>query len=79
MSSGENVIRTAALELDNVGVLDRQNLLVGVASTGQAVLKRGEVNAVNGALTLYDLPNLAATLEDKLTIEEPLDAMGKPL
>jgi hypothetical protein len=30
-------------------------------------------------LTLYDLPNLAATLGDKLTIEEPLDAMGKPL
>jgi hypothetical protein len=38
-----------------------------------------QVNAVNGALTLYDLPNLAATLGDKLTIEEPLDAMGKPL
>jgi dienelactone hydrolase len=33
------------------------------------------VNAVHGALTLYDLPDLAASLGDKLTVEQPLDAM----
>jgi hypothetical protein len=35
------------------------------------------INTVHGALTVYDLPDLAATLEDKLTIEEPLNALGK--
>jgi hypothetical protein len=30
---------------------------------------------VHGALTLYDLPDLAASLGDKLTVEQPLDAM----
>jgi hypothetical protein len=38
-----------------------------------------QVNAVHGALTTYDLPNLAVSLSDKLVVEEPLDAMGKPL
>ncbi|NIP26326.1 MAG: hypothetical protein GWN67_15325 [Phycisphaerae bacterium] len=37
------------------------------------------VNTVHGALTVYDLPNLAETLGDKLIIEEPLDALGKPI
>jgi len=36
------------------------------------------VNVLHGALTLYDLPDLAATLGDKLTVEQPLDAMGEP-
>ncbi len=37
------------------------------------------VNTVHGALTIYDLPNLAATLGDKLTIEQPLNALCKPI
>jgi cephalosporin-C deacetylase-like acetyl esterase len=37
------------------------------------------VNTVHGALKVYDLPNLADTLGDKLIIEQPLDAMGKPV
>ncbi len=37
------------------------------------------VNTVHGALKVYDLPNLAETLGDKLTIEEPLNAMGEPI
>ncbi len=37
------------------------------------------VNTVHGALTVYDLPDLAATLGDKLTIEEPLNALGEPI
>jgi hypothetical protein len=36
-------------------------------------------NTVHGALTVYDLPNLTAILGDKLTIEEPLNALGKPI
>ncbi|MBN2316534.1 MAG: acetylxylan esterase [Sedimentisphaerales bacterium] len=37
-----------------------------------------QINAIQGALILYDLPNLAETLGNKLTIKEPLDALGKP-
>jgi len=37
------------------------------------------VNTVQGALKVYDLPNLYETLGDKLTIEEPLNAMGEPI
>ncbi len=37
------------------------------------------VNTVHGALAVYDLPYLAATLGDKLTIKEPLNALGEPI
>jgi dienelactone hydrolase len=37
------------------------------------------VNAVHGALFVYDLPDLARTLGDRLTVEEPLDALGEPV
>ncbi len=34
------------------------------------------VNAVHGALALYDLPDLVRMIGDKITIEQPLDARG---
>ena len=34
------------------------------------------MSVVHGALAHYDLPDLAATLGDKLTIEQPVDAQG---
>ena len=34
------------------------------------------INTVHGALTVYDLPDLALSLGGKLAIEEPLDAAG---
>ena len=37
------------------------------------------VNNVHAALTTYDLPDLAPLLGKKLTIEQPLDAMGEPV
>jgi dienelactone hydrolase len=37
------------------------------------------INAVHGALTFYDLPDLASTLAGKLTIEQPVDAQGNPV
>lgn len=36
-------------------------------------------NMVHGALKVYDLPDLANILGEKLTIEEPLDAMQNPI
>ena len=37
------------------------------------------INTVHGALKVYDLPDLAAAIRDKITIIQPLDALGKPL
>ncbi len=56
--------------------------LVRSLSSWSSVIESGcsvnqQVNTVHGALKTYDLPNLAETLGDKLTIEEPLNAMGK--
>ncbi len=36
------------------------------------------INAVHGALRVYDLPDLAATLHGKLTVVEPFDATDQP-
>jgi len=57
--------------------------LTGLLSSWSNVIESGrsynqQVNAVHGALTTYDIPDLAATLGDKLIIKEPLDALGQP-
>lgn len=36
------------------------------------------VNTVHGALQVYDLPDLARVLGDKLTVEDPRNALGEP-
>lgn len=36
------------------------------------------VNTVHGALEVYDLPDLVRVLSDRVTILEPLDALGRP-
>ena len=56
--------------------------LTGLLSSWSNVIESGrsynqQVNAVHGALTAYDLPDLAATLGDKLIIKEPLNALGE--
>jgi len=43
------------------------------------ISRNQQVNAVHGVLKTYDLPNLAAMLGDKLSSEEPLNALGEPL
>jgi cephalosporin-C deacetylase-like acetyl esterase len=58
--------------------------LTGMLSSWSNVIELGrsnnqQVNAVQGALKMYDLPDLAATLGEKLIIEKPLDALGQPL
>lgn len=77
---GVPALHAAALEPE---LFDSVKLVRSLASWSR-VIESGrssnqQVNTVHGALTTYDLPNLAATLGEKLTIEEPLDAMGKPL
>jgi len=64
--------------------LFRSVSLTGLLSSWSNVIELGrsinqQVNAVQGALTTYDLPDLAGILSDKLIIKEPVDALGQPL
>jgi hypothetical protein len=73
-------LHAAALEPDIFGSIK----LVRGLNSWSNVIESGRslnqlVNTVHGALTVYDLPDLAATLGDKLTIEEPLNALGEPI
>ena len=76
---GVPALHAAALEPDLFGSVK----LVRSLSSWSNVIESGlsynqQVNAVHGALTIYDLPDLAATLGDRLTVEEPLNALGEP-
>jgi len=76
---GVPALHAAALEPDLFGSVK----LVRSLSSWSNVIESGrsynqQVNAVQGALTIYDLPDLAVTLGEKLTIEEPLNALGQP-
>ncbi len=72
-------LHAAALEPELFGSVK----LTGLLSSWSNVIESGrsynqQVNAVHGALTAYDLPDLAATLGDKLIVKEPLNALGQP-
>jgi hypothetical protein len=72
-------LHAAALEPDLFGSVK----LTGMLSSWSNVIESGrsynqQVNSVHGALTTYDLPDLIATLGDKLIIKEPLNALGQP-
>jgi cephalosporin-C deacetylase-like acetyl esterase len=73
-------LHAAALEPELFGSVK----LTGMLSSWSNVVKLGrfinqQVNAVQGVLKTYDLPDLATTLGDKLIIEKPVDALGQPL
>ena len=72
-------LHAAALEPELFGSVK----LTGLLSSWSNAIESGrsynqQVNAVHGALTTYDLPDLAATLGEKLIVKEPLDALGQP-
>ena len=72
-------LHAAALEPELFGSIN----MTGMLSSWSNVIELGrslnqQVNAVHGALKAYDLPDLTATLGDKLIIKEPLDALGQP-
>jgi cephalosporin-C deacetylase-like acetyl esterase len=57
--------------------------LTGMLSSWSNVIELGrsynqQVNAVHGALKMYDLPDLIATMGEKLVVKESLDALGRP-
>ena len=72
-------LHAAALEPELFGSVK----LTGLLSSWSNVIELGrsynqQVNAVHGALTTYDLPDLAATLGEKLIVKEPLNPLGEP-
>jgi len=73
------VLHAAALEPELFGSV---RLIRGLVSWAD-IIKRGQsrsqlVNVVHGALGVYDLPDLARVLGERLTIREPLNALGEP-
>lgn len=77
---GVPALHAAALEPERFGSVKLVRSLISwskVIESGRS--SNQQVNAVHGALTTYDLPNLTAVLGEKLTVEEPLDAMGQPI
>jgi len=77
---GVPALHAAALEPD----MFRSVKLIRSLISWSGIIKSGLssnqlVNTVHGALTTYDLPDLAATLGDKLTIELPANALGKSI
>ena len=72
-------LHAAALEPELFGSVR----LTGLLGSWSNVIDSGlsynqQVNAVHGALTTYDIPDLAATLGDKLIVKEALNALGQP-
>jgi len=79
-NAGVPALHAAALEPDLFASIK----LVRTLNSWSDVIRQGlsvnqQVNAVHGALTTYDLADLAGTLGDKLTVIEPWDAMGEPV
>jgi dienelactone hydrolase len=73
-------LHAAALEPQLFGSVK----LVRGLSSWSNVIELGQsrnqlVNTVHGALTVYDLPDLVRTLGDRVTIEQPLNALGEPM
>lgn len=79
--AGPAALHAAALESDLFASLRLERSLVSWAAVVRAPISRNQlINAVQGALRVYDLPDLVATLpEDKVRIVEPVDPAGIPM
>ena len=79
--TGPPALHAAALSPDRFAAVTLRRCLkswVDVVRMPKSIRQR--VNAVHGALTAYDLPDLLGTLpKEKVTIEEPASATGEPL
>lgn len=73
-------LHAAALEPHLFDTVQLQNALPSWFNLISVPLTKNQlVNTVHGALQVYDLPNLASLLADKLTITDPLDPAGNPI
>jgi len=77
---GVPALHAAALEPALFGSVTLSQTLVSWADVIHCRLTLNQyINVVQGALLEYDLPNLADTLGNKLTVQEPRNAVGKPV
>jgi len=78
---GPALLHAAALEPELFQAVLLRRCLRGWSDVVRTPLAKNQlVNVVHGALTVYDLPDLAGTLPaSKLRLEEPLDATEQPV
>ena len=78
---GPPALHAAALEPQLFASISLKNCVASWASVVATPLAKGQfINVVHGALKTYDLPDLLATLpREKVTVIEPLDALGQPV
>ncbi|MCK4293541.1 MAG: acetylxylan esterase [Planctomycetes bacterium] len=77
---GVPALHAAALESDMFGSVKLIRSLISWSNVIESGRSSNQlVNTVHGALTTYDLPELAATLGACLTIEQPTNALGEPI
>jgi len=73
---GVPALHAAALEPDLFASVKLTRTLVSWSNVIHSRITKNQlVNAVHGTLKVYDLPDLAAALGDKLEIDRPVDAM----
>ncbi len=78
--AGVPALHAAALEPELFSSIQIEKTLVSWSNVVRMRPTYAQLaNAVQGALEVYDLPDLAATLGSKLRIEAPVDAMEKPV
>jgi hypothetical protein len=77
---GVPALHAAALESDLFATVTISRSLRSWSDVIHGRLSQDQIiTAVHGALAHYDLPNLSALLGKKLSIVEPVDAMGQPV
>jgi hypothetical protein len=77
-AGGVPALHAAALEPDLFGQVEIRKSLISYAHLIQSGISRNQLQSlVHGALKVYDLPELAGTLAGRVTITEPVDAMGE--
>jgi cephalosporin-C deacetylase-like acetyl esterase len=76
---GVTALHAAALEPDVLASVRLVRPLVSWSSVVELGYVRTPYSCmVHGALTFYDLPDLVRSLGDQVTMEQPVDAMGRP-
>ncbi len=77
-SVGVPALHAAALEPSLFQSVKIKGMLASWSSVIHGRLNKGLVTQlVHGALVHYDLPELAATLGNKITVEQPVNALGR--
>ncbi len=78
---GIPALHAAALEPDLFHGVKLRRMLVSWANIVHNRVNRSPImgSLIHGSLLHYDLPNLEATLGEKLTVEQPVNVMGVPI